>query len=72
MKSEEGFSHKALSVILESLKVHERLVSGAHAKSDPDLDEDWGDRANDLHYLQILIADVEERIERLVARLGNP
>lgn len=71
MKDEEGFSHKALGVILESLCAQAENLAARHAASDPDVDAEWGDRANDLHYLQILIAEVEGRIERLVARLGT-
>ena len=71
LAEEEGFSHKALDVILEALRAQAERVDARHAASDPDLDAEWGDRANDLRYMQILIAEVEGRIERLVARLGT-
>src|SRR5690606_36411530 len=56
----EGFSHKALGAIAESLRVHIAVLDGRRAALDEDEDADEvADLFNDAHYLRILLADIE-------------
>lgn len=65
----DGFSHKALDVIAESLRLHAEALEARLRDTE---DEDEGaDLSNDLHYLRTLLADVEERVRRLVDSLGT-
>lgn len=62
----EGFSHKALGVIKEALELQARDLEDRLAR-----EPDESDHFNDLHYVRILIEEVQTRIDKLVAQLGT-